>query len=156
METLSTLSIMDRILFLKRVPLFSDLPPAELKQVAAIATELFYLDSDIIAHQGDPGDEMYIIVSGEVLVMADQGGHSATALARRGPGEYVGEMAIISQEPRMASLVAHGDVRVLNIEQAQFEAILRERPDTSLAVMRVLCARLKEVQRLGVVKEALT
>ena len=70
-------------------------------------------------------------------------------LARRGPGEYVGEMAIISQEPRMASLVAQGDVRVLNIEQAQFEAILRERPDTSLAVMRVLCARLKEGQKLG-------
>jgi hypothetical protein len=156
METLSTLSVMDRILFLKRVPLFSNLPPAELKQVAAIATELFYLDSDIIAQQGDPGDEMYIIVSGEVLVMADHGGHSASVLARRGPGEYVGEMAIISQEPRMASLVAQGDVRVLNIEQAQFEAILRERPDTSLAVMRVLCARLKEVQKLGVTKEALT
>jgi HEAT repeat protein len=154
METLSTLSVMDRILFLQRVPLFSDLPPAELKQVAAIATELFYLDRDIIAHQGDPGDEMYIIVSGEVLVMAEHGGPSATELARRGPGEYVGEMAIISQEPRMASLVAHGDVRVLNIEQAQFEAILRERPDTSLAVMRVLCARLKEMQNLGVAQSA--
>jgi len=47
----------------------------------------------------------------------------------------------------MASLVAHGNVRVLHITQAQFEAILRERPETSLAVMRVLCARLKEMQQ---------
>jgi HEAT repeat protein len=147
MDTLATLSVMDRILFLRRVRLFSDLPPSELKQVAAIANEQYYLDGEVIARQGDPGDEMYIIVSGEVLVTAGAGSRSAVELARRGPGEYVGEMAIISQEPRMASLIAQGDVRVLHIEQPQFEAILRERPETSLAVMRVLCARLREVQQ---------
>jgi HEAT repeat protein len=147
MDTLATLSVMDRILFLRRVRLFSDLPPSELKQVAAIANEQYYLDGEVIARQGEPGDEMYIIVSGAVRVTANDGSRSAVELARRGPGEYVGEMAIISQEPRMASLVAEGDVRVLHIEQPQFEAILRERPETSLAVMRVLCARLKEVQQ---------
>jgi len=147
MDTLATLSVMDRILFLRRVRLFSDLPPSELKQVAAITNEQYYLNGEVIARQGDPGDEMYIIISGEVRVTADAGSHSPVELARRGPGEYVGEMALISQEPRMASLVASGDVRVLHIEQAQFEAILRERPETSLAVMRVLCARLKEVQQ---------
>jgi CRP-like cAMP-binding protein len=147
MDTLATLSVMDRILFLRRVRLFSDLPPSELKQVAAITNEQYYLDGEVIARQGEPGDEMYIIVSGEVRVTSHEGSRSAVELARRGPGEYVGEMAIISQEPRMASLIAHGDVRVLHIEQPQFEAILRERPETSLAVMRVLCARLKEVQQ---------
>ena len=147
MDTLATLSVMDRILFLRRVPLFSDLPPSELKQVAAITNEQYYLDGEVMARQGDPGDEMYIIVTGEVLVTTDAGSRSGVQLAHRGPGEYVGEMALISQEPRMASLVAHGDVRVLHIEQPQFEAILRERPETSLAVMRVLCARLKEVQQ---------
>jgi HEAT repeat protein len=148
-DTLATLSVMDRILFLRRVRLFSDLPPSELKQVAAIASEQYYLQGEVIARQGDLGDEMYIIVSGQVLVTADAGSHSSgpVELARRGPGEYVGEMALISQEPRMASLVALGDVRVLHIDQPQFEAILRERPETSLAVMRVLCARLKEVQQ---------
>jgi len=147
MDTLATLSVMERILFLRRVRLFSDLPPSELKQVAAIANEQYYLDGEVIARQGEPGDEMYIIVSGQVLVTAGAGSRSAVELARRGPGEYVGEMAIISQEPRMASLIAQGDVRVLHIEQPQFEAILRERPETSLAVMRVLCARLREVQQ---------
>ena len=147
METLATLSIMERILFLRRVPLFSDLPPGELKQVAAITNEQYYLDGEIIARQGEPGEEMYVIVSGEVLVTDSAGSQSTVEVARRGPGEYVGEMAIISQEPRMASLSAHGDVRVLHIAQPQFEAILRERPETSLAVMRVLCARLKEMQQ---------
>ncbi len=147
MDTLATLSVMERILFLRRVRLFSDLPPSELKQVAAIANEQYYLDGEVIARQDDPGDEMYIIVAGEVRVTANAGSRAAVELARRGSGEYVGEMALISQEPRIASLIAQGDVRVLHIDQPQFEAILRERPETSLAVMRVLCARLKEVQQ---------
>jgi CRP/FNR family cyclic AMP-dependent transcriptional regulator len=144
METLPTLSLMERILFLRRVPLFADLPPAELKQVAGIAEEMLFLDGEIISHQDDPGDEMYIIVSGEVKVEAGAQGNGTTELARRRTGDYVGEMAIISKEPRMASLVAVGDVRTLCISQKPFEGILRQRPETSLAVMRVLCARLRE------------
>jgi CRP-like cAMP-binding protein len=144
METLSTLPLMERVLFLRRVPLFADLAPGELKQVAAIAREFMFVDGEIISRQDDPGDELYIIVSGEVLVLVSADGKAEEQLARRTAGDYVGEMSIISQEPRMASLVAAGDVRTLNIDQTQFEGILRERPETSLAVMRVLCERLRE------------
>jgi len=142
METLATLPLMERILLLRRVPLFAGLPPADLKQVAAITREAFFADGEWIAAQGDPGDEMYVIVSGEVRVLV--GEEAPVEIARRQPGDIVGEMAIISQEPRIASLVAAGEVRVLCVERKQFEALLRERPETSLAVMRVLCARLKE------------
>jgi hypothetical protein len=145
METLPTLSIMDRILFLRRVSLFADLSPADLKRVASIAAERYYGDGEIIAEQDEPGDEMYVIVSGEVQVLlADDG--QETEIARRKAGDAVGEMSIIGQEPRVATLAAAGDVRVLVIEQKQFEGILRERPETGLAVMRVLIARLKELQ----------
>jgi HEAT repeat protein len=144
MQTLATLSSMERIMFLRRVPLFVDLPPAELQQVAAIAEEFLFVDGETISVQGDPGDEMYIIVSGEVSVVTGANGKDRIELARRKPGDYVGEMAIISRQPRMASLVAAGDVRTLCIGQKQFEGILRERPETSLAVMRVLCERLRE------------
>ena len=143
MDTLPTLSLMERILFLRRVPLFADLAPADLKQVAAIAGERYYVDGDTIVAQGEAGDEMYIIVSGEVRVLEAQQ-DAEIEVARRAAGEVVGEMAIISQEPRMASLAAAGDVRVLCIDQKRFEGMLRERPETSLAVMRVLIARLKE------------
>ena len=67
-------------------------------------------------------------------------------MALRRPGEYVGEMAIISRAPRIASLTTQGDVRTLTIDRRRFERILRERPEASLAVMRVLCDRLREVQ----------
>jgi HEAT repeat protein len=149
MDTLPTLSLMERILFLRRVPLFAGLAPADLKQVAAITGERFYPDGELIAQQGEPGDEMYIIVSGEVRVLTGATRGNDVEVARRKPGEYVGEMAIISREPRMASLVAAGDLRALCIDQKQFEGLLRERPETSLAVMRVLCARLKENQSAG-------
>jgi HEAT repeat protein len=143
METLQTLSIMERILFLKRVPLFANLPPAELKQVATIADEHLFVDGEVIADQNEPGDELYVIVSGRVRVTVSTNGDDME-LALRGAGEYVGEMAVISHQPRMAKLVAAGDVRTLCIGQKQFEGILRERPETSLAVMRELCDRLRE------------
>ena len=142
MKTSPTLSIMERILCLRRVPLFSGFTPADLKQVAAITGEHFFVDGDLIAGQDEPGDEMFIIVSGKVKVVQKNGGVEKM-VALRGPGEYVGEMSIITQEPRMASLVAQGDVRLLCISQKQFQSILRERPDTSLAVMRELINRLK-------------
>jgi HEAT repeat protein len=148
MKTLSTLSLIECIIFLKRVPLFSRLPPAELKQIAAICVEQDFLDGDFIGRQGEQGEDMYIIVSGEVRVV--KGGEhekGGVELARRRAGEYIGEMAIISNEPRMASLIATGNVHTLRISQKQFEQILRQRPETSLAVMRVLCARLREVQK---------
>jgi HEAT repeat protein len=145
-ETIPTLSLMERILFLRRVPLFADLPPAELKQVAGITGELLFADGETIARQGELGDEMYIIVSGVVRVVAGASEGAERELARRQSGDYVGEMAIISHEPRMASLVAAGEVRLLYIDQGRFEGILRERPETSLAVMRQLCARLRERQ----------
>jgi len=141
MDTLKTLSIMERILFLRRVALFAEMSPTDLKQVASIAAEMFYPDGVYLAHSGEAGDEMYIIVSGEVQVLSEAG----TEIVRRKAGEYVGEMALISQEPRIASLVAAGDVRTLCISQKQFHGILRERPETGLAVMRVLCERVKEL-----------
>ena len=138
METTHTLSMMERILFLRRVHLFADLVPADLKQIAGIATERVYLHGEVLATQGEPGHEMYIIVSGEIRVLVNSENGGPVELARTRTGDYVGEMAIISQEERMASLVAAGDVRTLCINQKQFERILRERPETSLAVMRVL------------------
>jgi HEAT repeat protein len=143
MDTLATLSLMDRILFFKRVPLFADLSPAELKQVAAISEETVFSDGDILAEQGEQGDEMYVIVSGEVRICISRDGQDVE-VARRTMGEYVGELSIINREPRIASLIASGDVRALCIDQKSFEGLIRERPEVSLFVIKVLSKRLRE------------
>jgi HEAT repeat protein len=144
MDTLATLSVMERILFLRRVPLFADLPPSDLKQIAAIAGEMLYMDGERIVEQGEPGEVMYVIVSGEVEVAVAVEDASETIVRKALSGEYVGEMAIISNEDRSASLIASGEVRLLGISQGEFEEILYARPETSMAVMRVLCDRLRE------------
>ncbi|MCQ3938696.1 MAG: hypothetical protein DPW18_16865 [Chloroflexi bacterium] len=147
-ENLSPLSLMDRILFLKRVPLFENLSSVDLKQVAAIAGEESFVNGEEIAREGEPGDVMYVIVSGRVRVCAMRGGREVE-IAIRGEGDYVGEMSIISNEPRMASLVAAGDVRTLCIDQKSFEELLRERPDVSLAIIHELNRRLREASLRG-------
>jgi hypothetical protein len=147
MQTLSILSLMERLLFLRKVPLFADLAPSDLKQIAAIASERFFPDDDVVVRQGDPGDELYVIVSGELRVLAKRADGRDEEIARRKVGDYVGEMALLARAPRVATLVAAGDVRALALGQKEFEGLLRERPETSLAVIRVLCSRLAENQR---------
>jgi HEAT repeat protein len=146
MENIATLSMMERILFFKRVPLFANLSPADLKQVAAIAQEETFADGTDLMRQGEVGDVMFILVTGEVRILSTEGGKEVE-IARRKAGDFVGEMAIISREPRSATLTAIGNVRTLCLDQKSFEALLRDRPDVSLAVIQVLSARLKEVSR---------
>ncbi|MFN2194497.1 MAG: HEAT repeat domain-containing protein [Anaerolineales bacterium] len=144
METLATVSLLERLLLLREVPLFADLPPGDLEQVAEVAQEQLYAAGAEICKEGDPGQAMYVIVSGEVEVLTAQGA-GEKRLALRGPGEFVGEMAIIEATPRSATLRAAGEVRVLIIEGQAVEAILRERPAVSIAMLRGLSRRLREI-----------
>jgi hypothetical protein len=144
MDTITSLSIMERILLLRRVPLLADLSPADLKRVAAIASEHHFLDGEIIFEQDDPGEEMYVVVSGEVRVLVKNEQLENKEVARRKAGETVGEMSVISGSLRSATLAAAGDVHLLCLDQKSFEGLLRERPEVSLAVMRMLCERLRQ------------
>ncbi len=137
------LAAMEQILFLRRVTLFASLAPAELQTLAAIASEGDYSDGAAICRQGEPGEQLYIITAGEARVVVARG-RQQHEVARRRAGDIIGEMSIVSQEPRMASVIADGGVRTLAIARKDFETLLRERPGISLAVMKVLCARLKE------------
>jgi HEAT repeat protein len=144
MDTITSLSIMERILLLRRVPLLADLSPADLKRVAAITTEHHFLDGEIIFEQDEPGDEMYVVASGEVRVLVKNEQHENREVARRVAGETVGEMSVISGSVRSATLATAGDVHLLCLDQKSFEGLLRERPEVSLAVMRMLCERLRQ------------
>jgi HEAT repeat protein len=135
----TTMSLMERVLVLRTIPLFAELSPRDLQRVAQIAEERTYAAGDVIAGEGEVGDELHLIVDGMVTVVR---GTAGEAVARRGGGDVVGEMSIITSSPRMASLVAEGDVRTLRIGHREFESMIRERPDVSIAVMRVLAERL--------------
>ena len=138
-KAISILPLMERVLFLRKVALFEELAPADLKHIAAIATERFYPDRAVLVRQGQPGDELFIVVSGSVRVEID-----GRPVATRSVGDSVGEMAVLTREPRSATLIAVGDVRVLCIGQQQFEVILRDRAEIGVAVIKTLADRLRE------------
>jgi HEAT repeat protein len=143
MDTLQTLPTLERLLLLRDVPLFETLPPDDLKQVAEIARERLFADGETLCREGEAGDSLFIIVSGNVEVSREAGGNRR-ALALRGPGEVVGEMAIIESLPRMATLRARGEVRLLVIEGEAFKAILHDRPEVASALLVCLGRRLRE------------
>ena len=134
----TSLSPMELVLVLRRIPLFATLEPEDLLQVAAIADERSYADGETLGAQDELGDEMHVVLEGTVRVVRADGAE----VARRGAGDVVGEMSVITRDPRVASLLAYGDVRTLRIGHREFEGMVRERPDIALAVMRVLAQRL--------------
>jgi hypothetical protein len=141
-----TISLVERVLILRHIPLFADLEARDLERLAAIAEERGFEDGETIAREGELGDAMYVVTDGAIDVLSGTAG-AERALARRTAGDVVGEMSIITRSPRMASLVAHGPVRTIRIGQREFESMVRERPDLALGVMRVLAMRVAENAR---------
>ena len=137
----TSMSPMERVLALRTIPLFEDLSTADLRRLADLAEERVFVDGEVISSEGEIGDELHLVLDGTVAVTRGGTG-AASTVARRGPGDVVGEMSIITRNPRVASLIAEGDVRTIRIGRQEFESMIRERPDVSLAMMRVLAERL--------------
>jgi HEAT repeat protein len=144
MDTLNTVSMLERILLLREIPIFAGLPAEDLELVAKIAREEWYPQNTAIFHQGEEGNVMFVIVEGRLQVLKTTDG-SEKVLAERGPGDFVGEMAVIESAPRLATLRTQSDVRVLAIDGDNFKEILRERPDVSFGVLRNISRRLREM-----------
>jgi HEAT repeat protein len=137
--TVATVNALERVLLLRRVPLFADLGPEDLGSLAAVMDELVFEDGETLVREGEAGSVMFIIVAGSVRVV----GHGRD-LAERHPGDVVGEMAPLTGEPRTATLVAAGHVRALTLSAAQLESAVGERPELGMALIRLLARRLVE------------
>jgi HEAT repeat protein len=142
----TSMSPIERVLVLRRIPLFAELSAVDLRRLADVADERTFVTGEVISAEGEIGDELHLVLAGTVIV-ARGGVTTGSVVARRGPGEVVGEMSIITRNPRVASLLAEDDVRTLRIGRREFESVIRERPDVSLALLRVLAERLGEETR---------
>ncbi|HET7467423.1 MAG TPA: Npt1/Npt2 family nucleotide transporter [Candidatus Dormibacteraeota bacterium] len=135
------ISNLERVLLLRRVPLFARLSPLDLEHIARLTRERSYRDGEVIGGEGELGEELFVVVEGTVRVVQGREGDERE-VARRGAGDVIGEMSVITQAPRVASLVAASPVRTVPLGRREFESVLRERPAVALAVMRVLVERL--------------
>jgi CRP-like cAMP-binding protein len=123
--------------------LLADLVPADLERVAQLAGECGYGEGEVIAAEGEIGEQLHIVIEGTIRIIHCAAG-TERELARRTAGDVVGEMSIIRQASRIASLVADGAVRTVRLGRRDFESMLRGRPGVALAVMRELAQRLAE------------
>lgn len=131
---------LEKVLFLKRVPLFSGVPTRDLVQIAGIAEEVLCSPDERIITEGDQGSALFLIVEGEVAIhRADQ------RLAALRPQDCFGEMSILDNEPRSASATALTDCLLLKVDQDHFHAILNQNADVALAIIRTLTRRLRNM-----------
>jgi putative iron-dependent peroxidase len=127
-----------KLVLLGEVPLFSSFDTAQLLRLAELAAEVDVPDGDVLMRQGDTGNEFFIVVSGSVIV--DREGQQ---LARLGPGDFLGEIALIDGRPRTATATADGATHLLVLDNARFERLLDEFPGTGRQVARALVDRIR-------------
>ncbi|MDD9866824.1 MAG: cyclic nucleotide-binding domain-containing protein [Verrucomicrobiales bacterium] len=128
-----------RILFLKNVPLFSTMPPDTLAWVAEAADEVNYLAGQAIFEKGSRGDSMYVIADGSVSIH-DEG----ETIAELPQGAFFGELSILDGETRSASAKAKSDCLLLVIRQASFHRILSKQFDVTESLLKILVRRIRE------------
>jgi len=133
--------VLERARFLENVSLFAFMNEEQLQAVARIMSERWEENGVYHCHQGDEGDEMYIIVEGEVeIIKESQGEGRVIYLAQK--GEAIGEMQVLSRSARAAAMRSKGDVHLLVIEGAHFRSLMHQYPDMSDRVIQMLVEKL--------------
>lgn len=138
----SVIPLVQRLHFLRGVPLFAGLSGEDLMQVARIASPLSLPEDRIIFHKGDPGEEMYLIMRGKVSVRDGE-----VEVATFGPDEFFGELAVLDGEPRSATVVCVADTDLLTIAQADLDELMERRSEIAREVIQVLTRRLREATK---------
>lgn len=136
------MSLLEEVEMLRRVPLFADIEPAKLKLIAFTSERVTFDPEQYVFHQGDMGDAAYIIMEGDADVLIDGPG-GARVVAKVGRNEFVGEIAILCDVPRTASIRASTRVVTLRISKDLFFRLLTDFPKMSLTIMRVIAKRLE-------------
>jgi hypothetical protein len=137
---------MERLLVLRQVSLFSGLSLERLQAVERIVRESRYVAGEEIVREGEPGDELFLIVEGEVDVLRAAGTPAEERLNRLGPGDYLGEMAVLDGSPRSTTAVARSEVRALVLAGARLRELMHEMPDLAFDLLRVLAARVRRAE----------
>jgi ABC-type multidrug transport system ATPase subunit/CRP-like cAMP-binding protein len=130
----------DILYALRRVPLFQSLDDATLRSFAASLDIREASRNDVIVRAGEAGEAMFVILAGHVRVVADVDDERAL-LARLGPGEFFGEMALLTGEPRTASVVADSPARLARIARDRFEGLAAGLPAVREEAERVMARR---------------
>ena len=121
------------------IPLFNSLSNKERHELARHVDELPIKSGAVLTKQGAPGDAFYLIVDGKADVIKN-----GTKIAKLGPGDAVGEMALLDGEPRSATVMMTTDGTVLTMPRREFKAVLHDIPGISAKMLIAMSLRLRE------------
>ena len=125
---------------LRRVPLFEGLSRRQLVQLARVSEDLEVPAGEVLCKEGQLGREFFVIIDGEVEVTKD-----GKRLAVRGGGEFFGEIALLQQGPRTATVTARTPLRFFVLTRRDFQQLLRDNPGVELKILQALARRLLQV-----------
>jgi CRP-like cAMP-binding protein len=128
---------------LARVDLFRSLNKKHLSQVARLAERQQFAPGQLIVKQGDTGLGLYVIVSGRVDVQQERAGAEPIVLNQLGSGEFFGEMSLLDDYPRSASVIAREPTECLTLSKWHFLAELESHPEMALPLLPILSRRLR-------------
>jgi CRP-like cAMP-binding protein len=127
---------------LRRVPFFAEIEPAKLKLLAFMSERVGFDPGKFVVRQGDPADAAYLLIEGEAEVVVETPDGSVV-LATLGANEIVGEIAILCNVPRTATVRAKGRLVALRISKDPFMRMVREFPNMAVSIMQELAHRLE-------------
>lgn len=135
--------MMDEMALLKRTPLFSELPQEHLRSLVEVLERRTFRKGQVILRQGEPGNSLYIIVTGRVRIYTlNPDGHELS-VSICDQGDFFGEMALLSGEPRSANAQAMQRTEVLVLRRGAFRSHLLSNPPTAIHIIETLSDRLR-------------
>ena len=137
------MNLNEEVELLKLVPIFSKIEQAKLKLLAFTSERVNFAVGQEVCHQGDPGDTMYVILGGTADVLIDTAG-GQIAVAEMKKNSFFGEIAILCDVPRTATIKATEPLSTLKITKDMFYRLVAEIPQMAVEIMRELAHRLED------------
>ena len=131
-----------RISLIRQIALFQSVDPSEVESIAQQMTESSFRDGEVVFLEGDPGDRLYLILSGSMHVYVQRQG-SIITYDHLQPGECFGEMALVEEGPRSATVKSEGASLCLTLSKKDFLDLLSQQPNIALGMIKGLVGRLK-------------
>jgi len=133
---------------LASVPLFRKCTPEQLNALVQHASEQVYPSGHVVTRQGEPSENLWVLLSGRVRVVeATADGQAEMLLGELGKAEIFGELGILRDQPRSATVIAVDRTQCLVIRQRDFMAVLQESPELANALLRIVAGRLYDADR---------